>query len=50
MIKRVLTMACMATLVFLAPLGVAGEPLDKAQLDKLRAALEVPGMEVKVAH
>jgi thiol:disulfide interchange protein DsbC len=49
MIKRVLTMACMATLVFLAPLGVAGEPLDKAQLDKLRAALEVPGMEVKVA-
>jgi thiol:disulfide interchange protein DsbC len=49
MIKRGLTMAWMATLVLLAPLGMAGEPLDKAQLDKLRAALEVPGMEVKVA-
>lgn len=36
-------------LVLLAPLVVAGEPVDKAQLDKLRATLEVPGMDVKVA-
>jgi thiol:disulfide interchange protein DsbC len=49
MIKRVLRMAGMAALAFFAPLSVAGEPLDQAQLDKLRAALEVPGMEVKVA-
>jgi len=49
MIKQVLTTAWMATLVVLAPLGMAGEPVDKAQLDKLRAALEVAGMDVKVA-
>jgi thiol:disulfide interchange protein DsbC len=49
MIKQVLMTTWMAMLVVLAPLGVAGEPVDKAQLDKLRAAMEVPGMDVKVA-
>lgn len=49
MIKQVLKSAGMAVLVFLAPLATAGDPLDKAQLDKLRAAMEVPGMDVKVA-
>lgn len=48
MIKQVVTTAWIAMLVLLAPLGVAGEPVDKAQLDKLRAALEVTGMDVKV--
>lgn len=49
MIRQMLTTAWMAILVVLAPLSVAGEPVDKAQLEKLRAALEVQGMEVKVA-
>jgi thiol:disulfide interchange protein DsbC len=49
MIYRVLKSALMALLVVVAPLGVAGEPLDKAQLDKLRAALEVPGVGLKVS-
>ncbi len=48
MTYRVLKSALMAILVVVAPLAVAGEPLDKAQLDKLRAALEVPGMGLKV--
>lgn len=45
---RILKSALMALLVLVAPLGLAGEPLDKAQLDKLRAALEVPGVGLKV--
>jgi len=48
MINRVLKSVLMATLVVITPLGVAGEPLDKAQLDKLRAKLEVPGVGLKV--
>lgn len=35
--------------VLLAPLGVAGEPLDKAQMEKLRAALELPDTGLKVS-
>ncbi len=49
MIYRVLKSALMAILVVVAPFGVAGEPLEKAQLDKLRAALEVPGVGLKVS-
>ena len=49
MIYRVLKSALMAILVVIAPLSVAGVPLDKAQLDKLRAVLEVPSVGLKVA-
>ncbi len=49
MINQVLMTALMAMLVLLAPLGVAGEPLDKAKMDKLRAALELPGTGFKVS-
>ncbi len=49
MIYRVLKSVVIATLAVIAPLSVAGEPLDKAQLDKLRAALEVPSVGLKVA-
>jgi thiol:disulfide interchange protein DsbC len=49
MTYRVLKSAWMALLItVVAPVGMAGEPLDKAQLDKLRAALEVPGVGLKV--
>jgi len=48
MINRVLQSIVMVILVVIAPLGVAGEPLDKAQLDKLRSKLEVPGVGLKV--
>jgi thiol:disulfide interchange protein DsbC len=49
MTYRVLKSALMALLIIIvAPIGIAGEPLDKAQLDKLRAALEVPGVGLKV--
>jgi thiol:disulfide interchange protein DsbC len=49
MIYRVFKSAVMAILVVSAPLGVAGEPLDKAQMEKLRAALEIPGTAFKVS-
>ncbi len=49
MIYRVLKSALMASLVVIAPFGSAGEPLNKAQLDKLRATLEVPSVGLKVA-
>ena len=48
MIYRGLKSAILATLVAMAPWGMAGEPVAKAQLDKLRAALEVPGQGLKV--
>jgi thiol:disulfide interchange protein DsbC len=48
MIYRILNSAFMALLVLVAPLGLAGEPLDKEQLDKLRAALEIPGGGLQV--
>lgn len=48
MISQVLNTALMVALVIAAPLGVAGEPLKKAQLDQLRAALEVPDVGLKV--
>jgi len=48
MIYQVLKSAFMAVLVVTAPLGIAGTPLEKAQLDKLRAALEVPNVGLKV--
>ncbi|HEY6130866.1 MAG TPA: DsbC family protein [Halioglobus sp.] len=49
MIYRALKSALMAILVATAPLAVAGEPLAKEQLDKLRAALEVPTTGLKVS-
>ena len=45
---RILKLAMLATLLAVAPLGMAGEPLDKAQLGKLRTALEKPGVGLKV--
>lgn len=48
MIFHVLKSVLMAMLMVVAPVGVAGEPLDKAQLDKLRAALELPGVGLKI--
>ena len=49
MIFRVMQSVLVAALVVLAPLASAGAPVDQAQFDKLRAALEVPGMGLKVA-
>jgi thiol:disulfide interchange protein DsbC len=49
MIYQLMKSVLMAILVVVAPLGVAGEPLDKEQLDKLRTALEVPGVGLKVS-
>ena len=47
---RILKLALMAILMANAPLGWAAEPLDKAQLDKLRAAIKVSGLEVTSAQ
>ena len=49
MIFRVLQSLMLSTLVVLAPLAKAGEPADKAQVEKLRATLEVPSMGLKIA-
>ncbi len=49
MIYRALKSALIVVLVAVAPVGLAGEPLAKAQLDKLRAALEVPSVGLKVS-
>jgi len=48
MIFRVLQSVLAAALVVLASLATAGEPVDKAQFDKLRNVLEVPSMGLKV--
>jgi thiol:disulfide interchange protein DsbC len=48
MINRVLRSTLIALAVVFAPLAMAGEPLDKAQLEKLRAALEVPGVGLQL--
>lgn len=48
MIDRTLKSALAAILLVVAPLGLAGEPLGGAQLDKLRAALEKPDVGLKV--
>lgn len=48
MIDRILKPALAALLLAVAPLGVAGEPLTGAQLDKLRAGLEKPDVGLKV--
>ena len=49
MIYRVLKSVVMMVLLVVAPLVGAGEPLAKEQLDKLRAALEVPSVGLKVS-
>jgi len=49
MIFQVIRSALIATLIAVAPQSLAGEPLDKAQMDTLRAALEVPGNGLKVS-
>ena len=46
MTYRTLKLALMAILMTVAPLGLAAEPLDKAELDALRTALNVGGVEV----
>jgi thiol:disulfide interchange protein DsbC len=48
MIDRILKSALAAILLVMAPLAAAGEPLSGAQLDKLRAGLEKPGVGLKV--
>jgi len=48
MIFRVLQAVLLAALVVTAPLAMAGAPVDKAQLEKLRAVLEVPSMGLTV--
>jgi thiol:disulfide interchange protein DsbC len=48
MIDRTLKSALAAILLVVAPLGVAGEPLTDAQLEKLRAGLEKPDVGLKV--
>ena len=48
MIFRVLQSVLLAALVVMAPLAMAGAPVDKAQLEKLRAVLEVPSMGLTV--
>ena len=48
MIFRVLQSVLLAALVATAPLAMAGAPVDKAQLEKLRAVLEVPSMGLTV--
>lgn len=48
MIFRILQSASLATLITLAPASLAGEPADKAQTEKLRAALESSPMGMKV--
>ena len=46
MTYRTLKLALMVILMTVAPLGLAAEPLDKAELDTLRAALNVGGVEI----
>ena len=46
MTYRTLKLALMAILMTVAPLGLAAEPLDKAELDALRTALNVGGVEL----
>jgi thiol:disulfide interchange protein DsbC len=48
MISQVMKSTLMVLLVIAAPLGSAGEPLKKEQMDKLRAALEVPDAGVTI--
>ena len=48
MILRVLQSVLVAALVVVAPAFAAGEPVDKAQVDKLRKVLEVPSMGLKI--
>ncbi|MEZ5571720.1 MAG: DsbC family protein [Halioglobus sp.] len=48
MMYRVLKSTMSLMLVLLASLAIAGEPLDEAQLAKLRTALEVSGTGLKV--
>lgn len=48
MMFRVMTRALVAALGLLAPLVFAGEPVEQALQDKLRAKLEVPAMGLKV--
>ena len=48
MILKVLQAVLLAALVVTAPLAMAGAPVDKAQLEKLRAVLEVPSMGLTV--
>ena len=43
MTYRTLKLTLMVILMTVAPLGLAAEPLDKAELDTLRAALNVGG-------
>lgn len=45
---RVVKSALAVISLIAAPLGMAGEPLDKEQLDKLRTAMEAPGVGLKV--
>jgi thiol:disulfide interchange protein DsbC len=49
MIYQVLKSTMRVLLVMLAPLAMAGEPVDDAQLAKIRTALEVPGTGLKVS-
>ena len=46
MTYRTLKLALMVILMTVAPLGLAAAPLDKAELDTLRAALNVGGVEI----
>ena len=48
MIYRVLKSALIVVTVAVVPFAIAGEPLAKDQLDKLRAVLEVPSVGLKV--
>ena len=50
MTYRTLKLALMTTLMMGAPIGMAAEPLDKAELDTLRAALNVGGVEITSAQ
>jgi len=45
---HILKSALVAVLLSVAPLGMAGEPLNDEQLDKLRSVLEKPGTGLKV--
>jgi thiol:disulfide interchange protein DsbC len=45
---RVLKLVVAVMSLIVVPFGMAAEPLDKAQLEKLRAALEAPGVGLKV--
>ena len=50
MTYQVLKSALMALLItVVAPVGMAGEPLDKAQLDTLRAANSRPSAATPIA-